>query len=814
MTRSTRSAAISLAAVFLAPLILLAPALGPGRVLSSADMVMDWHLFWSAQYKGYTGPRNGLIGDPVMQLIPARRLASDEIRAGRLPFWNPHAYAGAPLLGNSQSGVFDPLGLPYLLTHEPDRASVWVALLRLWVAGAGVWLLVRRLGGSLAAAALGGIAYSCGGFMVVWLLFPLASSGAWFPWAIFAAEGLASTRSVRAGIGVALALAASALGGQVEVAFFAAVAVVAYVVTRAMQLGGKDLARIARTVALLCGAGVLCAALSAIHVLPFLEALSQGSLAASREYATAGATLPWLRVPGDRLALLLFPYLYGRPVQGEVNLWPASANFCEASGAYLSLLGLGLAVLGTLTSRRCSPARVLAPLGTVAWLYSVSFTPLYAAALHVPAFRLAPPQRCVFVALLAGAVLAGLGVDALVRQGAVRVRRGAAIMALVLASLGVAALVSGMWMMSGRPGERGPVQLLASNPVTRDWVTALAGRADPSVLGGGTAFARLYLFPWAAIALASAAALELTRRRRAWAVPVLVVVVGADLLAFGHGFNPGIPAAWTYPRTPALEELRRVAGDGRVLVLDWGMPPDLATYYGLDDVIGYDAIGRARLEGLMTLAGPFQPGPLHFRLGLFDRYDSPVIDLLGVRAVASTRNLQSPGLRLVHRIGRTNIYQNIRAFARAFVPSEVVLVRDLEQAHETALRTHPDPTATALVEAPPATDLRAGAGTVGWRRLEPGSIELNAAMGRPGIVVVSEAYDPGWHAEVDGRPGPVYPCDLALMAIPVPGGSHRVTLHYRPRLWPLAVVLSSLGAVVSGVGLAWPRRKRLIPRTP
>ena len=186
---------LAAAVVAMLPLVLLAPALLPGHVLSSADVLMGSYLFASDRPPGFE-PANALLTDPVQQMIPWRTLETSELRAGRMPFWNPYAYAGSPLLGNSQSAAFDPLSLPYLLTARTSGATVWVALLRAFLAGFGTLLLARRLGRSPAAAALAGLAYGCGGFMTVWLLYPHASSAAWFPWALLAAEHLARSARV------------------------------------------------------------------------------------------------------------------------------------------------------------------------------------------------------------------------------------------------------------------------------------------------------------------------------------------------------------------------------------------------------------------------------------------------------------------------------------------------------------------------------------------------------------------------------------------------------------------------------------------
>jgi len=69
-------------------------------------------------------------------------------------------------------------------------------------------------------------------------------------------------------------------------------------------------------------------------------------------------------------------------------------------------------------------------------------------------------------------------------------------------------------------------------------------------------------------------------------------------------------------------------------------------------------------------------------------------------------------------------------------------------------------------------------------------------MERSGVVVISEAFDPGWRASLDGARAPVYAADLGLMAVPVPTGEHCVVLSYRPRSWPFALLLSAVGVLV------------------
>ncbi len=789
--------ALGLLILALVPVVWLAPALRPGEVLSSADMCLGSYLLNQAM-PAHFRPSNQLIGDTVMQMVPWRRVADDELRSGRLPFWNPHALAGSPLLGNDQSGVFDPLSLPYLLTREPVRATVWVMLLRLWVAGLGTWLLAVRLGASRWAAVGAGAIYQVGGFTLIWLMYPHVASSVWFPWALLAAELFA----VRGGGGrlatTALALTALMFGGHPEVTFFAAVAVAAWIVVRRVQERGLSLQSVAGATGAVGTIGVLTALLTAPQTLPFLDALSQGTLAAARlqTWGIWPTRLDWF-------VLSIFPFLFGRPVAGEVDLAGSYTNFCEHSGAYVSVLGLALVVLGILGSRRHRTWVAVTLMGAAAWAFAAGLPPFPWLIRALPVVNVAAPARAVFVALLAFALLAARGID-VVTQGARQ--RSRVLVGWALAALALVGLAHGIWLLAGAPRYIKLLELAGRIGTVHSWLAGQEKLLVESFPSLAPTLARDYVLPWSIIAGMAAVALLLAPRLGRRFAPVAIGIILCDLALFGWGFNPAIPIGQAYPRTPRIEEVRRVAGDGRILVLNWGLYANVASYYGLDDINGYDAIGRRRLTELLRLACPFPAGPIHWPIANFDCYDSVVLDILSVRAVASALPLDAERLSLVsHPPSGGYLYRNTRALPRAFAPDGMVRASDLGEALAVARTSPPDPHRAALIEAPPGAFLPIGPGRVTYRRAGASRIVLQATMEKDGIVVVSEAWDPGWRAAVGGVRVPVYPCDIAVMAIPVPAGTHRVDLVFRPRWWSLAVAmwLIGLAGVVGliGVGL-------------
>jgi uncharacterized membrane protein YfhO len=89
----------------------------------------------------------------------------------------------------------------------------------------------------------------------------------------------------------------------------------------------------------------------------------------------------------------------------------------------------------------------------------------------------------------------------------------------------------------------------------------------------------------------------------------------------------------------------------------------------------------------------------------------------------------------------------------------------------------------------------------------PGSYVLEAQALADSYLVLSEAYYPGWRAEVDGQPVPVLPANHLLQAVRLPPGKHVVTFAYRSRFLGLGFAVAVLAMLVPA-GIALVRRRR------
>jgi hypothetical protein len=65
------------------------------------------------------------------------------------------------------------------------------------------------------------------------------------------------------------------------------------------------------------------------------------------------------------------------------------------------------------------------------------------------------------------------------------------------------------------------------------------------------------------------------------------------------------------------------------------------------------------------------------------------------------------------------------------------------------------------------------------KQFAPNSLVVDVEPRTNALLVVAEAWYPGWRAEIDGHPGACVPANVWMRAVPVPPGRHEVRLYFR-----------------------------------
>jgi hypothetical protein len=161
------------------------------------------------------------------------------------------------------------------------------------------------------------------------------------------------------------------------------------------------------------------------------------------------------------------------------------------------------------------------------------------------------------------------------------------------------------------------------------------------------------------------------------------------------------------------------------------------------------------------------------------------------------------GVRLVHA-GDLSVYERTGPVApHAFLAGQVRAGLGEPETFRELSRPPTDPTALALVEgaAPAGLDAAPAAGSP-----PPGRAQVTADHGeqldvdvdaaRPALLVVTDAWHPGWSATVDGRPAEVRKVDGVFRGVVVPAGRHRVVMRFRPPGLATALPVAGVGVLV------------------
>jgi Bacterial membrane protein YfhO len=712
-----------------------------GGVLSAATATFGFVPFRAAAPADLGSFYNPLLGDNAREYVPWLMFARDSLRSGVLPQWNPYVLAGSPFLANQQSTLFSPVNLPVWLLPF-DYGIGFAAVLKLWLAGLGTFLVARQLRLGFWPSLVSAVTFGWAPFLIVWNQLPTVTD-VWvaFPWAVLACERLCLYGRRGSAVGLAAALAVALTGGHPGSQIHVYTGVALYLAARLALLQGLSRRQRLRRLGMGVAAMGLGAAIAAVALLPSAM-LVPGSVALSTH--TGGGAVQ----PLSTLRTIVFPDWWGRPSGRSV---PAPSNFTEAT-FYVGTAPLLLALIGLLGRGRW---RAKAPLAAMIGLGLA--VPLGVPGIHT-FFADTPPWSRVLdsrmIALLdfGAALLAGFGARDLLDHNAAR-------RAWTAAAAGVGVAVAGVVAVSPTAGT---VHL-----VERHFLHGVS-YALASVL------ALTSVAWWAAFAMAFAIVVAFHRRLRGPVIGVLLVaLVAADLGHFLHGYQPVAPARDVYGSTPrSVAYVRRNQGSYRFTAIAGALPADMGMVWGLRDIRGYDPpLPTLRYWRFFQRGSPAAPpngDPHFFRITAANRR---VLDALSVRYILTgpaARAPSLPGFRVVYRGRDATVFENLHARPRAFVPGRN--------------------------------------GSVAFVHDGDGTVSLVARMRRPGTVVLADQFAAGWSVSVDGHTARALRYDSVLRAVVVPAGQHRIVWRYRTPGLTAGALISLVGLTLAAVWLAVPWR--------
>lgn len=751
------------------------PVLLTGRVMLPTD-ILNTYYPWRHYSEGAV--KNPALMDSIAAAYPAQKYFHDSLAEGRVPLWNPYQTAGQPFAANIQNGVFYPVQALLTLAMPTERMFGWSAFLHTFLAGLAMFMLLRVFRCSGAAAVMGGVAYMLGGWMLVWATWPsFIGTAAWVPMIILFYELAIQRRSCRFAALSGVSIGVAILAGCPQVVAYALLTAGALAVgdVVAKRREGAVLRRLIKNSLMALVAVASGAVLSAVQLMQMMELMSHTSRAGFGKAAGGSGMYVF------RLLMVAAPDIFGNVSRGA-HLFNHTSEFVE-NMAYFGAPALFLALMALAIRRdRLTVAWfALAVFGICGAVELKAMSPLFS----LPGFSMMRANRMIYFVALSGPVLAALAWDAVLAKRRCVVALGAAV---CFAGSCVVALL--LWRA-----------VLRQNFPMEQLVLFLKCGVIRLAIG--------------LIAVGIAIAVAVARARPVVASGLVVLAIAADLLWWGHGFNPASRAETVYPKTASIEYLREKNGLSRIHGYFYTLfLPNAGSVYGLYDVRGYEPIALKRYGELVRrLNSRVLKRELGYTAFVFPSvYAGPFVNLMGVRRLVSYKPMDVKGLAPEY-MSDIIVYKNKDALSRAVFYGDWTVERDAGKVADAVISDSFRPDRELYLEEEPGIEKRSGHGVAGSAEIvkyEPEEIRIRVNARRAGMVFVSDPWDSGWTAEVDGRASKLLIADYAFRAAAVAkAGRHDVVMRYRPlsaRAGAIVTLVSSFAFVVFFAGMMFEKK--------
>ena len=710
---------------------------------------------------------------------------------GDLPLWNPQSFAGHPLYANSQTGLAYPPRLVVAELVSPSWAHDLYVMFHIWLGGLAMFALLKEFGARFSGALLSGVAWSFSAFTAFWIqLENFAVVLALLPFVILCIHRWHERRSWRSLAVGGLLLGLIFIGGSPEISLACFVLAFSYAACLSLTklvAGWRQFAARRRIAIAAAPVGLIAIAMAvaAVALLPFLALQSRYA----REPFTLDENLKLGKVvPGDFLHTFV-----------PANLPLSTTNTAVFIGSVAGLL----AIVGLLRRR----AGAGLGRGIVVFLVLFFAVPPFQWLVYHTIPRLdfvGGLGRLLFIWVFAVAILAGLGLDALVAAVGRRARAWSA----------DAATTPPNGSSTPVPDDRLP---------WGRWGAGLGRRVVPAA----------------------------QRAAPALVATACIGVTAAQLLVYMRDANPPFQArsaSQLFPNTPALTAARQATGTApgreRVLPLTGptGGPPasvplvwatslavDLPSAGGYESALPTDTANLWRYVAGERLTA-IERNPIRFAFGPYFTQSTrfQMLGKVGVGAVLtepgvtlSPAQLEALHLREAYRGPDGVVFEVVDRPGRAFLVDRAVRIDDSERALRRFVAPDFDPRGEVIVDdaahaergrAPVAEPAPGGAGAVQWQTDAPDELRLEVRSDRPAWLVVLDSWDPGWSASVNGHPADVVRADANFRAVRVPAGTSTVSMSYLPPGLVSGAVVSGVTVALIAVGLVVPPLRRYARR--
>lgn len=759
--------------------ILYPAAFFGGEIVIPSDLIYDYEPWKYHKPEGFERPDNNSVFDFLSSFNADYLMYRKALDAGEWPLWNHLEYTGMPLAANYQSSVFYFPRL-YFAFFEHYLAINLYILTKVFLCGMTAYLCGRGVGLSIPMSRLLSVGWMLGGYNIHWYYYPLPDVAAWLPLVFLGAEWILEGRRRNGFIMLTVGATFLLIAGHPETAFSMGFGLGLYFLLR-LALKGQFGKPFVQPIGIALGAWLLAVAVCAVQLIPFGEyVLNSHTFLGRQEGGLAEQYFRWAAV-----VAFWVPRFFGAYADGTFWGWPpdesrsAILNLYRPNSNYVSLvypgvvMWVGVAMLALPGPKSKTMRHRLVAVGVVAVveLLLATKSPVVSFVNGLPPFNAMWTVYHVAFVAFALTVFGAIGLDHWFARA-----RSYKSLAYAVPVFALAAIVIAVVFTVNRA-------TIVENEVTsyivaRIVVFALFAAVGMAILAGSIEWRRPRLFQNA-----------------------FVLLLTCDLLVMAWGVNYTAPRERLFPETPFIEKLKDHTAGRRVGLVQSELSPGIAQVFDVEQLWGHDGIIPHRIMAYIFKLTPCAWDKME-PLCAVQHY------LFKDDLIPALAN--DPNLALVDQADGYAIYDNLRAMPRAYLVGGLEVVDSEAAIIGRMCEPSFDPLAAAVTEQPPDTPYNGAPGRpegraeVVHRAIHSVDIEVDAA--RESILVLSDAYYPGWKARIDGERAEVFPVYYAFRGVIVPEGPHTVTYRYEPASFRIGLAVSTITLLGC---LAWGLRDRM-----
>lgn len=791
------------------------------RVPLPFNLLASFYAPWKYEtWPGYVAgiPNKPMGNDSLKLFYPFKKFAIDELKAGRIPLWNPYFFSGSVFHATYQSALFYPLNVVYFLLPLRDAWSA-LTLIQPILAGWFTYLFLRSLKLSRASSIFGAIGFAFSGWMIAhWEeVLVIEHTILWMPLALYASVIVwDTTHKMKGFVLLVLALTCSILAGFPQAVVYLFGTVICWNIY--MFVSHKQSDDRVQRLRVVVGSCLLSVIITALQWLPAFEAY----LLAPRSVVDSSYLFKTFLTPWYYLITFIAPDFWGNP--GTYNYF-SNIVYLQERTIFLGIPML-IFTLYQLFRRTRGIVRfwkyftlITLSLGfslPTSWLWYV---------FHVPVLSVGMPVRIFILSTFGMCVLAAFGIERCTKEGN-RV-------ALKTPILFVGAVLTLLWVfvfLTVIVSIVYPSLAITCQNSSAHWCDALLDKeVRKQVFSYSSISLRNLILPTILFVTTVFLVRYVLQRRFVFILSMsAVTLIGSFHLA--NKLLYFSDRIFEYPPVTSIVKLKELSGYDRVWSYGDGyIVRNIPTYYQLFSPEGYEALYSLRYGSLLNtiMTRGIVTDRIHrtdatlSETGQYERMTyNPIrlrlMSLLGVKyilehkdwdadTVLSTTQRFPPDLfSLAWENDQWRIWEYSKALPRVFIAHQTLQETDPQKIVDRILDPSTDLRETVIlendVEIPGINLTNSGnrlqeTESITIVSYQPSTVEVAVDAKSDGLLFLSDTYYPGWKAFVDGSETPIYRANFVFRAVRVAEGMHKVKFVYDPMSF-------KIGALISGIGVA------------